>query len=392
MKFIDLSACVVIFSQLVSTSSPEIDAEDAKLYFEELAIKYGHPARKYEVITEDGYILALYNLPGSKEIPVLLMHGVFGTSDIWMLRGNISLPIALANSGYDVWVGNSRGNRYSRRHLYLDPDHDPAFWSFSFHEMGVYDLSAIIDTVIQKTGVKRINTIGHSLGTTLFFVLGSIRPEYNARINVFTALAPICYLNHIQPLSSTIAKFVPVLGKILNKLNMYEVFDEPTRSIVGQFCTLPNVGYKICVEEVLFTFIGSDPEEISPEFAKIVLPHFPSSSSLKNVIHLAQLHNRKVFAQYDYGFLRNRNVYNSSVPPEYNLKKVTMPVALTVGRNDKLSVVEDVQTLRRKLPNVVSYEESPRQEFNHLDDIWGAHMDIYLYPYIFKILEQYSEF
>ena len=39
----------------------------------------------------------------------------------------------LADNGYDVWLGNYRGNRYSRRHLTLNPDSlwNSDFWQFS---------------------------------------------------------------------------------------------------------------------------------------------------------------------------------------------------------------------------------------------------------------------
>jgi len=39
---------------------------------------------------------------------------------------------------------------------------DQEFWNFSFHEMGVYDLPANIDFVIEKTGVDKIDYVGHS--------------------------------------------------------------------------------------------------------------------------------------------------------------------------------------------------------------------------------------
>ncbi len=48
----------------------------------------------------------------------------------------------LANIGYDVWLGNNRGNKYSRSHISLNPDKDKNFWDFSFHEMGKYDLDS----------------------------------------------------------------------------------------------------------------------------------------------------------------------------------------------------------------------------------------------------------
>ena len=59
----------------------------------------------------------------------------------------------LADEGFDVWMNNSRGNKFSRQHKYLDPDVNPEFWQFSFQEMGTYDQPALFDFVLRKTGV-----------------------------------------------------------------------------------------------------------------------------------------------------------------------------------------------------------------------------------------------
>ena len=53
----------------------------------------------------------------------------------------------MADAGYDVWMGNVRGNRYSTNHTTLNVK-DPKFWEFSFDEMALHDLPTMVDYVL----------------------------------------------------------------------------------------------------------------------------------------------------------------------------------------------------------------------------------------------------
>ena len=55
-----------------------------------------------------------------------------------------ALPVLLFQDGFDVWLGNNRGTRHSRRHKDLDADEDAAlYWDFSLTDFGVSDIPAM---------------------------------------------------------------------------------------------------------------------------------------------------------------------------------------------------------------------------------------------------------
>lgn len=106
-----------------------------------------------------------------------------GSAADYVIGGNGgSLAYLLANNSYDVWLGNARGNIFSQDHETLNKtSHD--FWKFSFHEIGVYDVAAMIDFALNKLNKTKLSYIGYSQGTAVLFVLLSIKPEFNSKIS-----------------------------------------------------------------------------------------------------------------------------------------------------------------------------------------------------------------
>ena len=92
-----------------------------------LMTNYGFDYEAYEVQTDDEWLLTLFRVKGmagvrkppSSKPPLLLMHGAFMDAASWvaMSRGPDPMPLQLATQGYDVWMGNNRGTRYSNINL-----------------------------------------------------------------------------------------------------------------------------------------------------------------------------------------------------------------------------------------------------------------------------------
>ncbi|XP_029174738.1 lipase 1-like [Nylanderia fulva] len=111
----------------------------------EMIKEAGYPTETHVVTTKDGYLLTLHRIPGRNDsLPILLLHDFISSSADWVVLGKgKALAYLLADQEYDVWLGNFRGNLYSRTHVSLSPS-NLTFWDFSYHEMGIYDLPAMI--------------------------------------------------------------------------------------------------------------------------------------------------------------------------------------------------------------------------------------------------------
>ena len=91
-----------------------------------------------------------------------------------------------------MWLNNSRGNRFSRQHTYLDPDVDKEFWDYCNDEFAKYDQPACFEFILAKTGVENLTYIGHSQGTQqMFAALCDNLEFFKPKINLAIMLAPV---------------------------------------------------------------------------------------------------------------------------------------------------------------------------------------------------------
>ena len=134
---------------------------DAFKTMDQIANENGFKTESYNVTTEDGYILGIWRIPGkiseeddgeTAKPPVLLQHGLECDMMQWVFnRESVAPAFVLARAGYDVWMGNNRGNRFSQTHTTLN-NTSKEYWTFDWEQMGTKDTPAVIDFILEKTG------------------------------------------------------------------------------------------------------------------------------------------------------------------------------------------------------------------------------------------------
>ncbi|XP_034934274.1 lipase 3-like [Chelonus insularis] len=362
---------------------------------ESMAERDGYTVEIHNVTTEDGYILTVQRIPGSEGAqPILLVHGLLCNSALWLASGKErSLAYLLVDEGYDVWLGNVRGNTYGLNHVNLTTD-DTEFWDFSYHEMAIYDLPAII-YYIQASTNQYPFYIGHSQGTVLFFVLGILRPDVANSLKLPISLAPVAYIGHIiGPLQRFALYCVAALYRVVQIFTNVQTFFTPSWRLsiflLKLFCAVLSLGNYNCLN-VVSSFLGYErPELFDMTILPAIVTNFPAGTSAKNMYFYAQHTMSGRFNLYDYGEATNLKLYNSSTPPEYDLKKITQPNGIFLGDSDIFVKFPDLNKLLQLVPNIVVQHVVNASGFTHMDFVWGAKSRDLVYNHVLKLVYEYN--
>ncbi|XP_013172127.1 PREDICTED: lipase 3-like [Papilio xuthus] len=378
--------------------------EDARLDVPDLIRKYGYPVESHNVRTSDGYILQMFriphgrdqnNVPGVKKPVVFLMHGLLASSADWVLMGpGSAFGYLLAEEGYDVWMGNARGSTYSRRHIRLNPDSkiNKSFWHFSWDEIGNIDLPAMINYALAHTGQKKLHYIGHSQGTTVFFVMGSLRPEFNNKIISMHAFGPVAYMAHNKsPLLNAISPHAESIERILSRIGTGEFLGDTSLSTwFGEtFCKDGAITQPLC-SNMIFLITGRNEEQFNATMLPVIMGHYPAGAAVRQLVHYGQGIVDKEFCRYDHGWMKNILRYGTTRPPRYNLGNIKIPTFLHYTYNDPLSQVEDVTRLHRELGAGVK-KLVPHPLFNHIDFMWAIDARELLYDRVLQLMRSVED-
>jgi pimeloyl-ACP methyl ester carboxylesterase len=357
-------------------------------------IALGYPCQSHYVPTSDGFILNVIRIPPklSGAYPVYLQHGLLDSAVTWVANSNgfQNLATILHDRGYDVWMNNARGNHYSMTNTKYSQD-DPMFWTMiDMDWMARYDLPAVIDHVLSRTGRSTLSYVGHSQGGFMGFAgFGDVNKQYAKKVDVFVGLAPACTVGHTTSFLVKLLADLDVADIIaLFGVKEFLANDWLLRKF-GSLC--PDIG-DVCPDVLdIMCGDGNSANVNRSNFASL-LRYDPGGTSVNNMLHWAQLVQSGAFQMHDYGPVLNQQLYNQTTAPMYSLSNMEgPPTAVFYGSNDALADPADIAFILEKVPKGVLVNVTEISGYAHLDFVWGLDAFTRLYPQVLEVIAQHQK-
>ncbi|QYT00644.1 AB hydrolase-1 domain-containing protein [Trichoderma simmonsii] len=383
-------------SKKKSISTSVRDASD----FVEMCQLWGYEAEEHIVQTKDGYLLGLHRLQwrrgeegqrvncgrnSAKKRVAYLHHGLLMNSEVWVCLTDEQrcLPFELVERGFDVWFGNNRGNKYSKKSINSSPT-SVEFWDFSIDEFAFHDIPNSIEYILETTGQESLSYIGFSQGTAQAFAALAIHPKLNQQVNVFIALAPAMapaglsngVVDSLVKASPSVLYLMFGRRSILSSATMWETLLYPPL-----FCRLIDMG--------LSFLFGWRAKNISTSQKLAAYPHLYSFTSTKSVVHWFQIIRNKCFQMYDDDVYQPMSLASSSKyskVAKYPTRNIKTPVVLVYGGSDSLV---DIKSMLKELPRQTVATEIPHYE--HLDFLWARDVDSQVFQHVFDALNSFTD-
>ncbi|KAJ7647605.1 Alpha/Beta hydrolase protein [Roridomyces roridus] len=364
--------------------------------FGELCSIYGYTHEEHVVLTKDGYLLGLHRLPSKKgqqksspgtstgNPVVYLHHGLLMNSEVWVCLTDAerSLPFVLVEQGFDVWLGNNRGNKYSKKSIHHGPN-STKFWDYSMDDFAWHDIPDSINYILSCTKSKTLSYVGFSQGTAQAFAALSIHPQLNETINVFIALAPAMspaglaasIVDGLMKASPTLVFLFFGRKAILSSATMWQSILYPPI-----FATV--------IDTSLRWLFAWNSHNISTLQKTAAYAHLYSFASVKSVVHWFQIMRNGQFQMYDDDVQSPvvRTTVSSYRPARFPTRNIVTPIVLCYGDSDSLV---DIDVMISQLPGHTVCKRL--HGYEHLDILWGKDVDIDVIPEVLDSLRQHCE-
>ncbi|CAR30229.1 KLTH0H04840p [Lachancea thermotolerans CBS 6340] len=363
----------------------------------DIAMAHGFDVQEHLVRTQDGYLLTVHRVLGKKsevyrsqaKKPVVYFHhGLLTNSELFLLgqTSDKCLPFLLVERGYDVWLGNNRGNKYSRKHINLS-SRSAKFWDFSLDEYAIFDIPNTISYILNLTGLEKLTYIGFSQGSSQAFAAFSINPQLRDKIQLFVGLSPAMIP---RSLSHPVAKFLVTCPPEL----LYFIFG--TRAILPSVVFWQRlfgpINYMKIVDWSLVYLFNWKSEHISSAQKQVGYTHMFSPSSVKSVAHWFQIIHNKRFQMFQEDISKiyssvpslHRKLHRCAPFPVQVIEN--MPMMLLYGDQDILIDMETTkQNLVRNLSDLTLVE---LPGYEHMDTLWAENVVEEVFNPILKKIDQ----
>ncbi|KAI9325838.1 Alpha/Beta hydrolase protein [Zopfochytrium polystomum] len=362
------------------------------------------PVQTHYVQISDGTILTLHRIPCRRSSPtsppeerpspaVLVWHGIGLSSNAWVCSPGdreSNLAFVLADAGYDVWLANARGSEYTRRRRRRDSLAEQPTWDFSIDEAAHLDVPAVVDYVLEVTGLSSISYIGYSQGTTAIFAALSVNDELNSKLNVAIAMAPA--LKPKKPRTTLVGSLLRSFG---GPDGLYSVFGRG--SFIGFARNFKNyMPGRLHVALLDTAFKNVLEWEVhrlgSTQRRAALYYHLFSGTSMKNVVHWFQVIEAGGSFQH---YVDRRSSWSDSFvhtshkishPIKYPTKHIKTPLHLFVGTKDHIS---DCDHLREHLPRQTNFHMV--DDYTHMDFLWATDVKECVWDNVLDVLSKANE-
>ncbi|GAV56318.1 hypothetical protein ZYGR_0BB00950 [Zygosaccharomyces rouxii] len=345
---------------------------------------FGIEVEDHLVRTEDDYILTLHRIPPKagrfNGKVVYLHHGLLMCSDVWVcnISRNNNLPFVLHDLGFDVWMGNNRGNKYSTAHLTRMPK-SRKFWDFSIDEFAFFDVPNSVEFVLRRTKVPQVICIGFSQGSAQMFAAFSLSEELNRKVSQFIAISPAMTPRRLHN------RIVDKLAKSSPRL-MYLLFGRrillPT-AVMWQKTLHPKI-FNWMIEFGNRQLFNWKSRNISHAQKMVSYSKLYSTTSVKSVVHWFQILHAQKFQMFEEsdGLINTlQKPYRiASFPTRTNIQ---IPILLIYGGNDSLV---DIEVMKENLPKKRVFDIEV-ENHEHLDLIWGENVDSLVIANVIKFID-----